>query len=136
MNNDIKNLKEVTILYVEDEKDLRDVTSGIFKSFTKNQYIASNGQEGFELFLENQYDIDLIITDINMPILNGLDMIKKIKEINKKVPIIVTTAFSNKEYLLEAIDIGVDKYVLKPVDISKLLQAMVQSLNYYELKDL
>ncbi|RBQ28367.1 EAL domain-containing response regulator [Aliarcobacter vitoriensis] len=136
MNNDISNLKNITVLYVEDEKDLREITSSILQSFTKNQFIASNGQEGYNLFLENELEIDLIITDINMPILNGLDMIKKIKDINKKVPIIVTTAFSNKEYLLDAIDIGVDKYVLKPVDISKLLHAMAQSLNYHELKDL
>ncbi|PRN00339.1 EAL domain-containing response regulator [Aliarcobacter cryaerophilus] len=136
MNNDISNLKNITVLYVEDEKDLREVTSSILQSFTKNQYIATNGQEGYELFLKHDSDIDLIISDINMPILNGLEMIKKIKDINKNVPIIVTTAFSNKEYLLEAIDIGVDKYVLKPVDVSKLLQAMSQSLNYHELKDL
>ena len=136
MNNDISNLKNITVLYVEDEKDLREVTSSILQSFTKNQYIAANGQEGYELFLKHDSDIDLIISDINMPILNGLEMIKKIKDINKNVPIIVTTAFSNKEYLLEAIDIGVDKYVLKPVDVSKLLQAMSQSLNYHELKDL
>lgn len=136
MNNDISNLKNITVLYVEDEKDLREVTSSILQSFTKNQYIAANGQEGYELFLKHNSEIDLIISDINMPILNGLEMIKKIKDINKNVPIIVTTAFSNKEYLLEAIDIGVDKYVLKPVDVSKLLQAMSQSLNYHELKDL
>ncbi|WP_066358238.1 EAL domain-containing response regulator [Aliarcobacter cryaerophilus] len=136
MNNDISNLKNITVLYVEDEKDLREVTSSILQSFTKNQYIAANGQEGYELFLKYNSEIDLIISDINMPILNGLEMIKKIKDINKNVPIIVTTAFSNKEYLLEAIDIGVDKYVLKPVDVSKLLQAMSQSLNYHELKDL
>ena len=134
--NDISNLKNITVLYVEDEKDLREVTSSILQSFTKNQYIATNGQEGYDLFLKHDSDIDLIISDINMPILNGLEMIKKIKDINKNVPIIVTTAFSNKEYLLEAIDIGVDKYVLKPVDVSKLLQAMSQSLNYHELKDL
>ena len=136
MNNDISNLKNITVLYVEDEKDLREVTSSILQSFTKNQYIAANGQEGYELFLKHDSDIDLIISDINMPILNGLEMIKKIKDINKNVPIIVTTAFSNKEYLLEAIDIGVDKYVLKPIDITKLLQAMSQSLVYHELKDL
>ena len=134
--NDISNLKNITVLYVEDEKELREVTSSILQSFTKNQYIATNGQEGYDLFLKHDSDIDLIISDINMPILNGLEMIKKIKDINKNVPIIVTTAFSNKEYLLEAIDIGVDKYVLKPVDVSKLLQAMSQSLNYHELKDL
>ena len=136
MNNDISNLKNITVLYVEDEKDLREVTSSMLESFTKNQYIATNGQEGYELFLKHDSDIDLIISDINMPILNGLEMIKKIKDINKNVPIIVTTAFSNKEYLLEAIDIGVDKYVLKPIDIAKLLQVMSQSLVYHELKDL
>ena len=98
--NDISNLKNITVLYVEDEKDLREVTSSILQSFTKNQYIATNGQEGYDLFLKHDSDIDLIISDINMPILNGLEMIKKIKDINKNVPIIVTTAFSNKEYLL------------------------------------
>src|SRR5574344_2457708 len=92
--NDISNLKNITVLYVEDEKDLREVTSSILQSFTKNQYIAANGQEGYELFLKHNSDIDLIISDINMPILNGLEMIKKIKDINKNVPIIVTTAIS------------------------------------------
>lgn len=136
MNKEIDRLKNVNVLYAEDEKELRDITSEFLKSFTKTQYVASNGEEGFNLFLEHQDSIDLIITDINMPILSGMDMIKKIKEINPKIPIIIATAFSNKEYLLEAINIGVDKYVLKPIDISKLLQAMLQSLNYHELKDL
>src|SRR5574344_567668 len=136
MNKEIDRLKNVNVLYAEDEKELRDITSEFLKSFTKTQYVASNGEEGFNLFLEHQDSIDLIITDINMPILSDMDMIKKIKEINTKIPIIIATAFSNKEYLLEAINIGVDKYVLKPIDISKLLQAMLQSLNYHELKDL
>ncbi|MDX4039102.1 EAL domain-containing response regulator [Aliarcobacter skirrowii] len=136
MNKEIDRLKNINVLYAEDEKELRDITSEFLKSFTKTQYVASNGEEGFNLFLEHQDSIDLIITDINMPILSGMDMIKKIKEINPKIPIIIATAFSNKEYLLEAINIGVDKYVLKPIDISKLLQAMLQSLNYHELKDL
>ncbi len=71
-----------------------------------------------------------------MPIMNGLEMIREIKRINPNIPIIVATAFSNTEYLLEAIDIGVDKYVLKPIDMKKLLQLMSQSLLYHELKDL
>jgi diguanylate cyclase (GGDEF)-like protein len=136
MVNNISILKNITILYAEDEKDLREVTHQILKGFTKKQYIAQNGQEGLELFKQYENEIDLIITDVNMPILNGLDMIKEIKKINLNIPIIVATAFSNKEYLLEAIDIGVDKYVLKPIDIAKLLQVMSQSLIYHELKDL
>ena len=136
MINNISILKNITILYAEDEKDLREVTHQILKGFTKKQYVAQNGQEGLELFKAHEKEIDLIITDVNMPILNGLDMVKEIKKINLNIPIIVATAFSNKEYLLEAIDIGVDKYVLKPIDIAKLLQVMSQSLIYHELKDL
>ena len=136
MVNNISILKNTTILYAEDEKDLREVTHQILKGFTKKQYVAQNGQEGLELFKQYENEIDLIITDVNMPILNGLDMVKEIKKININIPIIVATAFSNKEYLLEAIDIGVDKYVLKPIDIAKLLQVMSQSLIYHELKDL
>ena len=136
MINNISILKNITILYAEDEKDLREVTHQILKGFTKKQYVAQNGQEGLELFKQYENEIDLIITDVNMPILNGLDMVKEIKKININIPIIVATAFSNKEYLLEAIDIGVDKYVLKPIDIAKLLQVMSQSLIYHELKDL
>jgi len=136
MINNISILKNITILYAEDEKDLREVTHQILKGFTKKQYIAKDGKEGLELFKEHEKEIDLIITDVNMPKLNGLEMVKEIKKINLNIPIIVATAFSNKEYLLEAIDIGIDKYVLKPVDISKLLQVMSQSLLYHELKDL
>ncbi|MGM0518040.1 MAG: EAL domain-containing response regulator [Campylobacterota bacterium] len=136
VNNNISILKNITILYAEDEKDLRTVTSQILQGFTKKQFIAKDGQEGLDLFIQNQDEIDLIITDVNMPNMNGLDMVKEIKKINMNIPIIVATAFSNKEYLLEAIDIGVDKYVLKPIDISKLLQTMSQSLLYHELKDL
>lgn len=136
MINNISILKNMSILYVEDEKDLREVTSEILKSFTKTQYIAQNGQEGLELFKKYEKNIDLIVTDINMPISNGLEMAKEIKKLNPNIPIIITTAFSNKEYLLESIDIGIDKYVLKPIDISKLLQAMSQSIIYYELKEL
>ncbi|MDK2064164.1 EAL domain-containing response regulator [Aliarcobacter butzleri] len=136
MINNISILKNMSILYVEDEKDLREVTHEILKSFTKNQYIAENGQEGLELFKKYEKNIDLIVADINMPILNGLEMAKEIKNINPNIPIIITTAFSNKEYLLESIDIGIDKYVLKPIDIAKLLQAMSQSIIYYELKEL
>lgn len=136
MINNISILKGITILYAEDEASLREITLNILKGFTKKQFVAKDGAEGLDLFKTNQDEIDLIITDVNMPKMNGLEMIKEIKSINPNIPIIVATAFSNTEYLLEAIDIGVDKYVLKPIDMKKLLQIMSQSLLYHELKEL
>ncbi|MEA1914748.1 MAG: EAL domain-containing protein [Campylobacterota bacterium] len=136
MEHNVELLKNITVLYAEDEKPLRDVTTHILKGFTKMQHIAFDGQEGLDLFKKYKDDIDIVITDVNMPKLNGLQMTKAIKEINPHIPVIVATAFSNTEYLLEAINLGVDKYVLKPVDIKKLLQVMSQSLLYHELKEL
>lgn len=136
LTNNIASLKKVTILYAEDEAALREVTVNVLKGFTKNQYVAEDGARGLELFLAHQDEIDIVITDVNMPNKNGLEMAKAIKEVNANIPIIVATAFSNTEYLLEAINLGIDKYVLKPVDMKKLLDAMMQSLMYHELKDL
>jgi len=136
MEADVSRLKEITVLYCEDEEYLRDITKGILESFTKKQFICKDGAEGLEVFKENQHLIDLIITDVNMPNMNGLEMAKEIKRINPNMPIVVATAFSNSEYLLEAIDLGVDKYVLKPINVKKLLDIMSKSLLYHELRDL
>jgi len=136
MTSDVSRLKEITVLYCEDEDSLREVTNGILKSFTKKQYIAEDGAIGLEYFKKYKDDIDLIITDVSMPNMTGLEMAKEIKDINPNVPIIVATAFSNSEYLLEAIELGIDKYVLKPVNMKKLLETMVSSLLYHELRDL
>lgn len=132
----IGTLRNVVVLYVEDEQLLRDIVSKSLSSFTKKQYIAKDGQEGLELFQKYQDEIDLVITDVNMPKMNGLEMTRAIKSINQNVPVIVATAFSNTEYLLEAIDLGVDKYVLKPIDMNKLISIMSKSLLYHELQDL
>jgi diguanylate cyclase (GGDEF)-like protein len=136
MEVNIAKLKDITVLYCEDEEYLRDITKSILESFTKKQYIGVDGKEGLELFRQNKDEIDLIITDVSMPNMTGLEMAKEIKQINPNIPIIVATAFSNSEYLLEAIELGIDKYVLKPVNIKKLLSMMASSLLYHELRDL
>ena len=102
MSADVARLKDITVLYCEDEDNLREVTSGILKSFTKKQYIAVDGLEGLEYFKKHQDEIDLVITDVNMPNMSGLEMSKEIKSLNANMPIIVATAFSNSEYLFNA----------------------------------
>jgi len=136
LDENIISLKNTSVLYCEDDIELRNITAEVLKQFVKELYLADNGLQGLELFKTHQEEIEIIITDINMPEMDGLEMVKQIKQINSNIPIIVTTAFSDSSYLIDAIDIGVDKYVLKPVDIKKLIKTMQNSLLYHEIQDL
>jgi len=118
INKDL--LSNITILYIEDEKMIRDEVSYFFSKYVKNFHTATNGQEGLELY--NQIKPDLIITDIQMPKMNGLDMIKEIN--NKKIPIIITTAFSDIDYFLKAIELNVNKFIIKPINLMELVKSI------------
>lgn len=116
-------LKEFKVLLVEDESNiaklLKDAIGDYFFSFT----LAKNGQEGLEKMKTIKPDI--IITDIMMPKLDGLAMTEKIKQIDESIPVIVLSAFSEKEKLLNAIDIGITKYFIKPFDPDEVLEYLV-----------
>jgi diguanylate cyclase (GGDEF)-like protein len=103
-----------TILYVEDEKGIRDETSKTLTRYAKELYVAKDGQEGLSLYKELSPDI--VITDIKMPKMNGIEMSKAIKEINSEQAIIITTAHSESTYFMEAIELQLSGYILKPVD--------------------
>lgn len=111
-------LNNLTVLYVEDEDVIRLNVESCLKFLFKNTIVASNGQEGLHKFLEE--DIDLIITDLNMPMKNGISMIKDIKKISPYLPIIVTTACTS-EVTDEVKDLGIETFVLKPFDIKELI---------------
>jgi len=116
--------KTLTALYVEDEDGVKSVVSNVMSGLFKNFLTASDGREGLDFFLEHSDDIDLIITDINMPRMDGISMCQKIRETNKKVPIIITTAYSDKDFLQKAISIGVSDFVTKPMNMKVLLNAI------------
>ncbi|MFZ2727342.1 MAG: EAL domain-containing protein [Methylococcaceae bacterium] len=115
-------LKNFSVLYVEDEPDAREELAQFLKRRAKNLYLADNGKQGLTLFTEHQPDI--VITDILMPVMNGLDMAKEIKLFKPDTPIIITTAFNEAEFFLRAIELGIDKYVLKPIKARQLLIAL------------
>lgn len=118
----MSDLSKLTILYVEDEDDLRvALESAIGDEFGKF-ITARDGEDGLKKF--KKYKPDIVVTDIMMPILDGLAMTKAIKHISKQAPVIILSAFSEKERLLEAIDVGVDKYLIKPIDPEQLLKAI------------
>ena len=114
-----KVLKDLKVLLVEDEENLARLLKGAIGDYFHSFIVAKDGVEGKELFLKIKPDI--VITDIEMPHLSGLDMAKELKSINSDVPIIILSAFSEKEKLFSAIDVGVTKYFLKPFDPDELL---------------
>ena len=123
-----------TILYVEDDANTREEIAFFLEKFALKVYIAENGKEGLELYKE--YAPDIVITDIQMPVMNGLDMIKEIKKINTKVPTIVTTAFNETTYLLNAINSGVNRYILKPINLKNMIKEIIDLLDEYECEPL
>ncbi|MFY8130432.1 MAG: response regulator, partial [Burkholderiaceae bacterium] len=116
-------LARMTVLYVEDDAAIRSQLQPFLKRRVGKLLVAENGQEGLEKFLAQSPDI--VITDVRMPHMDGLTMSAAIKYHDSAVPIIVTTAFNDVDYLLQAIEAGIDRYVLKPVRT----EALVKSLN-------
>ncbi len=115
-------LKEISVLYVEDEEMIRDVFSTLIKRYVKELYTAGDGGEGLEKFLDRKPDI--VISDIRMPVLNGLEMADRIKQLSPETPIIFITAFSDTDYLRKALEIGVEGYITKPIDRNLLLKKL------------
>ncbi|EAL7594188.1 DNA-binding response regulator [Campylobacter jejuni] len=114
--------KELIILVVEDEIKTRESLINVLSERFSKVIGAQNGDEGLKKF--KKFKPDLVITDIAMPIMDGLDMAREIKEISDDVPIVVLSTYSEKERLLRSIDIGIDKYLIKPVDIEELFKVL------------
>jgi len=131
MKLDTKQLQHITILYVEDDDIVSSQTKKILDKLFKKVYVGFDGKDGLALYKKNIDDIDIVVTDINMPNMNGLDMIKEINKLNKSLPTIVTSAYSDSDNLLKAIDINVDKYITKPILIKELTVTIVELVLHY-----
>ena len=130
--SDLIKLRELcdklTILYVEDDLQTQEEVAKTLRRIFKEVYIADNGSKGLDFFYQNHPDI--VLTDIQMPRLNGLDMAKIIKKNSPHTPIIIATAFNEEHYFIEAIEEGIDSFLLKPIDKDKLFQALLKNIGY------
>lgn len=124
---DKKLFKNISILYVEDDLMTSDEISFFFKKYVDKFYVAKNGKEGLELF--KKHKPDMVITDVQMPVMNGLSMSEEILKISPSTPIALTTAFSEGSYILKAIELGIDKYILKPINIKEMFAIIQKTLN-------
>jgi CheY-like chemotaxis protein len=129
---DTKELKTITLLYVEDDEMVRTQTLKLFNKIFKKVFVANDGEEGLKIFLENQNEIEIVVSDINMPNMNGMEMIKAIKDSPaKNVPFIFTTAHNDSTNLQGAIDLNIDKYLSKPLQMKDLTVSIVELVVKY-----
>jgi len=110
--DNLNTYKELTILIVEDDQEAREALVSMIELDFKYVYSAKDGCEGLELF--EKYKPDIILTDIQMPCMSGIDMIKKIKEGSHDVLAIFISAYSDVKTMLNAIDLKIDAYIVKP----------------------
>ncbi|MGA1933401.1 response regulator transcription factor [Arcobacter sp. YIC-464] len=125
MEDLIKQLQNYTVLCVEDEDGIRKRLVNTLKYYFKEVYEANNGEEGFDTYLE--YKPTLVISDIEMPNENGISMIENIRKNDLDTIVVMITAYSNEEYLLELINLNINQYILKPVNADSLLDGIIKA---------
>ena len=109
----------ISVLFVDDNETIRQLYRRILEKHVSHLYIAKDGYHGLELY--QKHKPDLVITDMVMPIMNGLEMVKEIKKIASDAKFVVMSAYSEKDSFVEAIHMGIDGYLMKPVEAKKLL---------------
>jgi len=126
-----KFTKELKVLYVEDDEGIRESTTELFKQFFDSVDVAEDGKQGLaaytQYFKDNAKFYDFVITDINMPYMNGIEMITEINKHNRKQTIIITSAHDDAAYLIPLIELGVESFILKPFKMTSLLNVFFKN---------
>ena len=115
----IEELKNISVLCVEDEDGIRQTIVNTLNYYFKDVYEATSGNEGFELY--EYYKPKIVITDIQMRDGNGVELVKRIRENDFETMIIMLTAHSNEEYLMDLINLNINHYILKPLNLKTQL---------------
>ena len=119
-----KNILSLSVLYVEDDITVNAIVSNILKTLRIKITSTKDGLEGLEEFRQNKYD--LVISDINMPNMDGLEMSRQIRVLNSKIPIILVSGNSDGETFLKSIEIGVNGYLVKPINLITLVKELTR----------
>jgi len=122
MAYNLKIYESLNILCVEDEDTIRNIYDAMFSLVFKNVYLAENGKEGLEIFQKKK--IDMVLTDHSMPVMDGLEMSRQIREIDATIPIVMITAIENINMLRDAIDIRITSFIKKPISSESIFSTL------------
>lgn len=125
-------LKDLRVLYIEDDRATREELAEILAYWVKALDVAADGQTGLALYNNKRHD--LVVTDIQMPIMGGLAMSEEIRRIAPRQPIIVLSAYNDVEFLFRSIELGISQYITKPVNVEKLLGKMAEIAEVLQAK--
>ena len=120
----IKILQTLNILYVEDDTEVQKQFTNVLKKVFFSVLVASNGQEGLNLFKANSNTLDFVVSDVQMPEMDGLEMISEIRKVNPDIPCILITSHGEFDYFMRANELGVYRYIQKPLDVNELFEAI------------
>lgn len=123
MKDKIEKLKKMKILFVEDEIELIKEISDILLTLEIDFLTAHHGKEALEILSKNS-DIDLIITDIHMPVMDGIEMIKNLREKKSNIPCMIMSAHAQPKYVKSADELNIIDYIFKPFDFIKFLDSI------------
>jgi two-component system, OmpR family, response regulator VanR len=126
-------LKDKSVLYAEDDLITRTQTAEILEMLFAHVYTASDGEEGYRIYEEESPDI--LITDIKMPKCDGMSLIRRIRSRNYTLPIILMSSFAEQELLLNAANLSIDGYLVKPIELEKLTAAICKAIQRTDTKD-
>lgn len=124
-HNESNLLANIKILYVEDETEAREELYKYLKRRVGKIYAAENGARGMELYCEHKPDI--VIADLYMPEMDGIELVRQIRKIDESCHIIITSAVSDVDIILKSVDLGINKYIIKPIDSVELLTALSEA---------
>jgi len=124
--------KKMTAMVVEDEAVANELLSSTFKNFFKDVTSAYNGKEALELFKEKRPDI--VFVDIIMPELDGIELARRIREINPQQMVVVISASNDIQKISETIEIGVNSFIQKPIDTKKIIELLQNVTNLVKKK--
>lgn len=122
----LEELKNIPILCVEDEDGIREVVVDTLKYYFDEVYEARDGIEAYEIYCD--YKPKIILTDIQMKNCDGVEFVKKVRKTDQSTAIIMLTAYSNEEYLMDLINLNINHYILKPLNLKKLNEALLKYL--------
>lgn len=126
----------LSVLYVEDSKTTREAMSNLLNNKFKKVFVAKDGEEGLSLCKKNKSEIDIIITDVNMPKLSGIEMVKYLRNDNINIPVIFNSAYTDSDLLLGAMELGINDYLVKPFSIPNLfirIEHIFEEIHYQHL---